>query len=170
MKDPAIHVSECRPSVPAFLRKLLSSTGEQVPRPMTLFLCLLVIPLTMVACHFLTELLAILLLVAGLANLLAKRPMLARQFAVVFIIWSLSLFAPIDLAVKNTNVLVVKLVPVVNLHHGSERIMELESEGKVEGRDYAVYRCSPEFIRARWAILIGLPVSLPLKTPICTAP
>ncbi len=150
------------------LRNLLSSMGEQVPRPMLLFFCLLVIPLTMVTCHFLTELLAVLVLIAGVANLFTRRAMLAPQFAILFIIWSLTLFTPIDLAVREMNVLVVKLVPVVNLHHGSERIMELETEGKVEGRDYLIYRCNPAFIRARWAILIGLPLWLPLKTPLCT--
>src|SRR5712692_7885083 len=37
-----------------------------------------------------------------------------------------------------------------------------------EGSDYLIYRCNPAFIRARWAILIGLPLWLPLKTPLCT--
>ena len=141
----------------------MNSSAKYFRLPSALIMTAIILVFTALSCHFLSELLGVLSIVFIALNLYKCR--LPRAAALCFCLWVASLVAPIDVAVRADSHWRAAYVPVVTATHSSQEIRWMVSRGLIENKDFVVYDRNSELVRARWALMVIVPVRLPFRTP-----
>jgi hypothetical protein len=122
-----------------------------------------VVLLSLFSFRFLTELAAIVCLISWLLSFHGVGP--RYSFRISWLLWVLSLFCPLDVAVRASSAFGVRIVPIVDVSHTQRVVRCLETLGKKQDRDFLAYPASALIIPVSRAVLIMVPASYLPTTP-----
>ena len=142
-------------------------TGKPVPIEIVLFgggiLCL-----TSFSNKTIVELLGLLSVAFLLAGLFKPSGRWLRLWRIASVVWLLALFSPVDIALRPADTVSVRWVRVVYGANTSSTARRMQREGLVGNRDYVNYPGSSLLVPCRRVILLSIPTTLAIRTPLCS--
>jgi hypothetical protein len=117
---------------------------------------------------FLVELFALLTLTFLVVGLLKASGKWLLLWRIAGVLWLLSLLSPLDVILRSGGTISIRWVRVVYGADASLMVRRTLPESFVENRNYVNYPSRSLLIPCRSALLLTLPTSLKIKTPICS--
>jgi hypothetical protein len=148
------------------LRKLIDRMATPLDLPARLVLGVPLLLLSIGTCRLITELFAAAFLIAFAIACFQSKSAVNRLMWITWIVWLFSLFSPFDIALRRGDAFRVKMVKVVATNHSLVGVRKAKAAGLVENVDYVTYPCHFSRPFEKSALLISIPTSYNIRTPI----